>query len=235
MKIRYYTLLFFIVFAVIIDINAQTNSPKSIIEIQNDPSINKQTRALTQLIDDIRRAVYESENELKECLPPFAKTSITLEGTNERETGVEFNLIFFKINSKKKKGRTNKTIITFEKDSVLAELNLTPSDGTDTNFKILKRQIVSAAYSNCLFNIPNLDGEGILDKDDDPNIITEESEPVLTERFRTSKLEIQFSFFVDKELGASGEFKIIPISGSLGRSIKRKNIQTVRVFFGKDP
>ena len=107
MKIRF-NLLVLIVFAAIIDITAQTNPPKSIIEIQNDPLINKQTLALTNLIDDIRRAVLgESENELKECLPPFTKTSINSAKALMKGKVVSSSIYFFlKLTQKEK--RTNK-------------------------------------------------------------------------------------------------------------------------------
>ena len=75
----------------------------------------------------------------------------------------------------------------------------------------------------------------ILEYENLENISDEDAEEIITEAFKTQKLEVEVSFIVEKESSISGEFKITPITGSLSGNLKRKNVQTVKVTFGKDP
>lgn len=214
--------------------------------------INQKSEPLRLLVEDIRRAVYASEKDLKDCLPEFSNATITLEGTAEGEAGFELNLVFFKISSKKKKGKTTKSVITFVRDTIFTELLATPRKRGDRNFNIIRNMIVSQAFSNCpsfttqtqiasfveyarevKAQIANVEQESFLDKLSSFPMVA--SREIMSEAFKTQKLEVEVSFVIEKEVGVSGEFKISPVTGSLSGNLKRKKVQTVKVIFGKDP
>ncbi|AYN67178.1 hypothetical protein D1013_07280 [Euzebyella marina] len=207
--------------------------------------LRKNSEPIRLLVEDIRRAVYASEKDLDDCLPPFTSATITLEGTSEGEAGIELNLVLFKITSKKKKGKINKSVITFVRDTIFSPLMDKVRDESTENFNIIRNLIVSQAYSNCVSStaIKELTSDlkdktvlfNILEYENLENISDEDAEEIITEAFKTQKLEVEVSFVVEKESSISGEFKITPITGSLSGNLKRKNVQTVKVTFGKDP
>jgi hypothetical protein len=94
------------------------------------------------LVEDIRRAVYPSEKDLDDCLPPFTSGTITLEGASEGEAGIELNLVLFKITSKKNKGKINKSVITFVRHTICSPLMDKVRDGSTENFNIIRNLIV---------------------------------------------------------------------------------------------
>ncbi|GMN08181.1 hypothetical protein MTsPCn5_35700 [Croceitalea sp. MTPC5] len=112
--------------------------------------LRKNSEPIRLLVEDIRRAVYASEKDLDDCLPPFTSATITLEGTSEGEAGIELNLVLFKITSKKKKGKIDKSVITFVRDTIFSPLMDKVRDGSTGNFNIIRNLIVSQAYSNCV-------------------------------------------------------------------------------------
>lgn len=207
--------------------------------------IEKETEPLRILVEDIRRAVYASEEDLKECLPKFTSASITLEGSHERDAGIELNFVVFKITSKKKKGRTDKSTITFVRDDNFKPMIILSREGANENFNIIRNLIVSQGFANCISSNSKVNLSDNLKNPTIPYSIYEIEIPtnptpkvveeILSKAFKTQKLEVEISFIVEKELGIEGGFKITPISGSVKGNLKHKNVQTVKVIFGKDP
>lgn len=207
--------------------------------------LERESEPLRRLVEDIRRAVYASEQDLKDCLPDFTSATITLEGSTEGNAGIELNLVVFKITSKRKRGRTNKSVITFVRDTLFRPLMHVSHQETNENFNTIRNLIVSQGYINCISSraVTNLTNEiknktvpySIYGHEDVVSIPMDAAEDILTEAFKTKKLEVEVSFIVENESSLGGEFKITPLTGSLTGNLKRKNIQTVKVTFGEDP
>lgn len=234
-----------IIFCFIISSGYSQTSELNYTFYQDFEYLKEESKPLKLLVEDIRRAVYSSESILEDCLPSFASAKITLEGSYEKEKGIDLNLVFFKINTKKKKNRSTISSITFVKDTILKPFLEVPREASRRNFDLIRRLILLQAYSNCegakefyedlQCRAKESEQENVQIGHEVFNVGELANEAIQSNAFKTQKIEIVIKFIVEKELGANGEFIISPISGSLGGKLKRKNIQTVIVVFGKDP
>lgn len=130
------------------------------------------------------------------------------------------------------KSTQNEVCITFVRDAIFSPLLDKVRDGRTENFNIIRNLIVSQAYLNCVSTtaIQELTSDlkaktvqfNILEYENLENISDEDAEEIITEAFKTQKLEVEVSFIVEKESSIRGEFKITPITGSLSGNLKRK-------------
>lgn len=161
--------------------------------------------AITQVIDEVKRAVAFSTTSIGCQIPPLKQVELTFQGVHNQEVNGKIDLYIFSFGKSIEKEKTQKLHLVLKQpiDGTAPASQQTPSLS-----KELASMIKSAAEGVCKSRVDFVD-------------------------LYLDKLVVELSFVVKDNSTGGAKFELIPVNLSLGGSLSDKAVHTVKIEFSK--